>query len=72
MQKIRPCLLFESEAEETARFCVSLIPNSQVVPTLLPELLADPDPEKSRRAMEAMLQMRKLEIAVLEQAAAGA
>jgi predicted 3-demethylubiquinone-9 3-methyltransferase (glyoxalase superfamily) len=43
----------------------------QVVPTILPELLMDPDPGKSRRAMEAMLKMKKLDIAKLKGAAAG-
>ena len=42
----------------------------QVVPTVLPALLADPDREKSQRVMAAMLQMRKIEIAELERAAA--
>jgi predicted 3-demethylubiquinone-9 3-methyltransferase (glyoxalase superfamily) len=42
----------------------------QVVPTRLPELLRDPDREKSQRVMAAMLQMTKLEIAELERAAA--
>jgi predicted 3-demethylubiquinone-9 3-methyltransferase (glyoxalase superfamily) len=42
----------------------------QVVPTRLTELLADPDREKSQRVMAAMLQMGKLEIDELEQAAA--
>jgi predicted 3-demethylubiquinone-9 3-methyltransferase (glyoxalase superfamily) len=41
----------------------------QVVPTRLHELLADPDPGCSRRAMQAMLKMRKLSIAELERAA---
>ena len=41
----------------------------QVVPTRLFELLADPDPARSRRAMEAMLRMGKLNIAELERAA---
>jgi predicted 3-demethylubiquinone-9 3-methyltransferase (glyoxalase superfamily) len=157
MQKIRPCLLFGGEAEEAARFYVSVIPNSrivdvarfgkagplpegtvmavsfeldgqefvavnggpevtfseavsfqiycetqeevdalwvalstggeegpcgwlkdrygvswQIVPTLLPELLGDPDAEKRQRVMQAMLKMKKLEIAALEQAALGA
>ncbi len=31
----------------------------------------DPDPAKSRRAMEAMLQMKKLDIAALQRAYAG-
>lgn len=43
----------------------------QIVPTRLHELLADPDPNRSRRAMQAMLQMRKLNIAELERAANG-
>jgi predicted 3-demethylubiquinone-9 3-methyltransferase (glyoxalase superfamily) len=41
----------------------------QVVPTELPELLADPDPEKASRATQAMLQMKKLDIAALKRAA---
>jgi predicted 3-demethylubiquinone-9 3-methyltransferase (glyoxalase superfamily) len=43
----------------------------QVVPTRLPELLGDPDPERARRAMQAMLQMKKLDVAAMEKAAAG-
>lgn len=41
----------------------------QVIPTRLYELLDDPDPERARRAMAAMLAMRKLDIAELERAA---
>jgi predicted 3-demethylubiquinone-9 3-methyltransferase (glyoxalase superfamily) len=41
----------------------------QVVPTRLKELLADSDPEKAKRAMDAMLQMRKIDIATIEEAA---
>ena len=44
----------------------------QVVPTRLFRLLADADPSRSRRAMEAMLTMSKLDIAALERAADGA
>lgn len=44
----------------------------QVVPAGLHELLGDPDPARARRATEAMLQMRKLDIAALERAADGA
>ena len=43
----------------------------QVVPTALPELLSDPDPERANRAMAAMLQMKKLDIATLRAAADG-
>lgn len=41
----------------------------QIVPTILGRLLSDPDPEKSKRAMGAMLQMKKIDIATLEKAA---
>ena len=41
----------------------------QIVPNALGELLGDPDPERSNRAMQAMLQMRKLDIAELRRAA---
>ena len=43
----------------------------QIVPTRLGELLGDPDPERAQRAMAAMLEMGKLEIAELERAADG-
>jgi predicted 3-demethylubiquinone-9 3-methyltransferase (glyoxalase superfamily) len=43
----------------------------QIVPTVLPALLSDPDPAKSQRAMQAMLQMKKLDIHKLQQAHAG-
>jgi predicted 3-demethylubiquinone-9 3-methyltransferase (glyoxalase superfamily) len=44
----------------------------QIVPTVLPKLLSDPDREKSQRVMAAMLSMRKLDIEGLERAAAAA
>jgi len=40
----------------------------QVVPTVLSELLSDPNPEKSQRVMKAMLSMKKLDIGALKQA----
>ena len=40
----------------------------QIVPTALPELLSDPDPEKSQRVMKAMMTMKKLDIRALQQA----
>jgi len=43
----------------------------QVVPKVLPEMLMDPDTAKSRRAFQAMLQMKKLDIAGLQRAFAG-
>ena len=43
----------------------------QVVPHGLTELLADPDPQRARRATEAMLAMVKLDIAAIRAAADG-
>jgi predicted 3-demethylubiquinone-9 3-methyltransferase (glyoxalase superfamily) len=42
----------------------------QIVPARLIELLQDPDRERSQRAMEAMLKMKKIEIGDVERAAA--
>ncbi|MHB8772762.1 MAG: VOC family protein [Syntrophales bacterium] len=44
----------------------------QVVPTALFELLSDPDQEKARRVMAAMLKMKRIDIAALRRAAAEA
>jgi predicted 3-demethylubiquinone-9 3-methyltransferase (glyoxalase superfamily) len=43
----------------------------QIIPTILPELLTDKDPEKAGRVMQAMLKMHKIEIADLKKAYAG-
>jgi len=43
----------------------------QVVPRVLVEMMSDPDPAKSGRAMTAMLPMKKLDIAALKRAYAG-
>ena len=43
----------------------------QIVPAILPRLLADPDPTVSGRVFTAMTEMVKLDIAALERAAAG-
>jgi predicted 3-demethylubiquinone-9 3-methyltransferase (glyoxalase superfamily) len=42
----------------------------QVVPRALPELLSNPDRDKARRANQAMMKMKKLDIAELQKAAA--
>ena len=41
----------------------------QVVPKALSELLGDPDPGRSQRAVKAMLAMKKLDVAALQAAA---
>jgi predicted 3-demethylubiquinone-9 3-methyltransferase (glyoxalase superfamily) len=43
----------------------------QVVPSELAQLLTDPDPGRSQRAMTAMLAMTKIDVAELRAAAAG-
>jgi predicted 3-demethylubiquinone-9 3-methyltransferase (glyoxalase superfamily) len=40
----------------------------QIVPTALGEMMSDPDAEKVRRVVKAMLQMSKLDIAALRRA----
>lgn len=40
----------------------------QINPAILGEMLNDPDPRKSKRVMEAMLQMSKIDIECLKQA----
>ena len=37
----------------------------QIVPTILPRLLQDPDTGKAQRAMKAMMEMKKIDIAGL-------
>jgi predicted 3-demethylubiquinone-9 3-methyltransferase (glyoxalase superfamily) len=43
----------------------------QVIPTVLPEMINDPDSENSQRAMTAMLQMKKIDINELRRAYEG-
>ena len=40
----------------------------QITPTALGKMLSDPDPAKSKRVMEAMLKMKKIDIRALQQA----
>jgi predicted 3-demethylubiquinone-9 3-methyltransferase (glyoxalase superfamily) len=43
----------------------------QIVPVALMEMMADPDPVKAGRVMQAMLQMKKIDIKGLRQAYSG-
>ena len=43
----------------------------QIVPRRLTELLADPDRDRARRAFEAMMEMKRIDIAAVERAADG-
>lgn len=40
----------------------------QIVPKQLGQLLSDPDPAKAGRVMQAMMQMKKIDIAGLQRA----
>ncbi len=59
MDKITPCLWFDSEGEEAAGFYTSIFPNSRIM-------------DVSHYGEEAMLKMKKIQIDELEQAAAAA
>lgn len=43
----------------------------QIIPKQLGELMGDPDPEKSKRVMDAMLKMQKIIVADLQKAHGG-
>ncbi len=43
----------------------------QIIPTALPELLNNPDPDKAQNVMKAMLEMKKINIETLRKAAEG-
>lgn len=44
----------------------------QIIPSVLMELMSDPDPEKASRVAAAMMKMQKIDIAALQRAHAGA
>lgn len=44
----------------------------QIIPQALGRVLGDPDPQRAQRALQAMLQMSKIDLAALERAAAAA
>jgi predicted 3-demethylubiquinone-9 3-methyltransferase (glyoxalase superfamily) len=44
----------------------------QIIPDRLIELIRDPDPDRSHRAVQAMLEMKKIDIGAIEAAAAAA
>jgi len=43
----------------------------QIVPTIIGELMSDEDPEKAGRVMQAVMQMKKIDLQKLKDAAAG-
>jgi predicted 3-demethylubiquinone-9 3-methyltransferase (glyoxalase superfamily) len=73
IQRIAPCLWFDNQAEEAAKFYTGdkYGASWQVVPRVLIEMMSDPDTEKSGKALKAMLQMKKIDIGELKRAYAG-
>ena len=61
--------------DETAQLCGWLKDRYgaswQIIPTIVIELINEPDSEKSERAMRAMLRMKKIDIDELKRAYAG-
>jgi predicted 3-demethylubiquinone-9 3-methyltransferase (glyoxalase superfamily) len=43
----------------------------QIVPVVLMQLIADPDPARAKRAFDAMMEMKRIDIAAIEAAARG-
>jgi predicted 3-demethylubiquinone-9 3-methyltransferase (glyoxalase superfamily) len=43
----------------------------QIVPVVLMQLIADPDPARAKRVFEAMMEMKRIDIAAIEAAARG-
>jgi len=64
MRKITPFLWFDDNAEEAAKFYVSW----QIVPSGIIEMISDPDAARSDRVMQAVVKMKKLDLAGLKKA----
>jgi predicted 3-demethylubiquinone-9 3-methyltransferase (glyoxalase superfamily) len=43
----------------------------QIVPVVLTQLIADPDPARAKRVFDAMMEMKRIDIAAIETAARG-
>ncbi len=65
--KIAPCLWFDKNAECRDRFGLSW----QIVPRVLNDAISDADTASAKRAMEAMMTMKKIDVARIEAARRG-
>lgn len=74
VQKITPCLWFDNQAEEAAKFYVSIFENSRIEAVTrygskaFFAMLSAGDSVKSERAMKAIMQMKKLDLSALQRA----
>ncbi|RKT43014.1 VOC family protein [Thiocapsa rosea] len=73
-QKIVPHLWFDQDAREAASFYCAVFPDSgyglswQIVPGELSTMMTDADPERVNRVTRAVLEMKKLDLAALQEA----
>jgi len=72
MSGITPCLWFDGDAEEAAKFYASLFPNSHVDAVhRAPSDYPSGNRDRAKRAFDAMMQMKRIDIAAIERAADG-
>ena len=73
-QRIVACLWFDKEAEQAASFYAGIFERSgsPASPATARQGGTDPDRAKADRVMQALLQLRKIDVAALERAAGGA
>ena len=64
-KKISPCLWFDGRIEEAVNFYGL---SWQIVRTALGKYITDKDGTKAKRAMQAMMKMKKIDIAALQAA----
>lgn len=69
------CLWYDGGAEDAARFCGWCKDkwglSWQITPIVLTKAITDPDPAAAKRAFDAMMQMKKIDIAAIEAARRG-
>lgn len=65
VQKIAPCLCFDGQAEEAAKFYTSIFPNSRITSV---SYYGEAGPLPKGSVMVVMFQMKKIDIASLKKA----
>ena len=68
VDRLWEALSADPAAEQCGWLRIGLVSRWQIIPAALPRLLSDPDAAKARRVMNAMLEMKKIDIAELERA----
>ena len=71
------CLWYDGTAEDAAKFYAKTFPDSavaavhQITPRVLLDATTDPDRAAAKRAFEAMMTMKEIDIATIEAARRG-